>query len=529
MEIYCKPYHEINQLSGFDKAYAAANPDLRPFYKYDVNIEAFEAIIETKKAFPVNRKVLVEVIKEQYSDIPTTDLVQKNIDSLLNDNAFTVITAHQPSLFTGPLYYIYKTITAINLAEELNKKYPENHFVPVFWIGGEDHDFEEINHFHLFGKTFTWGNDENGATGMMETATLQPILEEVKSVLGDSENAQKMIAILEHCFTQYSTYGKAMMAFTNALFQEYGVVVIFPNHAKLKRLFIPIIKDELQNNASKLLVEREIAKKEAAGFGGQAHVRDINLFYLMPNLRERIVFENGIYKVLNTDYEFTPETMMAEVDNHPERFSPNVILRPVYQETIFPNLAYIGGGGELSYWAERQPQFEHFNVPFPMLVRRNSALWVDKSNAKKLGKLGLTIDDLFGEVEELIKTYVKENTDEDLSLENAKVAINQAFERILAKATAIDPTLKKTVLGEQTKQINAINALESRLLKAEKRNHEVAINQIRTLKDKLFAENGLQERYDNFLPFYLKHGEDFIQILKDNLEPLKMDFVIIFE
>jgi bacillithiol biosynthesis cysteine-adding enzyme BshC len=249
----------------------------------------------------------------------------------------------------------------------------------------------------------------------------------------------------------------------------------------------------------------------------------------MPNLRERIVFENGIYKVLNTDYEFTPETMMAEVDNHPERFSPNVILRPVYQETIFPNLAYIGGGGELSYWAERQPQFEHFNVPFPMLVRRNSALWIDESNAKKLGKLGLTIDDLFGEVEELIKTYVKENTDEDLSLENAKVAINQAFERILAKATAIDPTLKKTVLGEQTKQINAINALESRLLKAEKRNHEVAINQIRTLKDKLFAENGLQERYDNFLPFYLKHGEDFIQILKDNLEPLKMDFVIIFE
>ena len=529
MEIYGKPYHEINQLSGFDKAYAAANPNLRPFYKYEVNIEAFEAIIETKKAFPINREVLVEVIKAQYSDIPTTDLVQKNINSLLNENTFTVITAHQPSLFTGPLYYIYKTITAINLAEDLNKKYPENHFVPVFWIGAEDHDFEEINHLHLFGKTFTWENDESGATGMMQTATLQPVLEEVKSVLGESENAQKITAILDRCFTQYSTYGKAMMAFTNELFQEYGVVVTLPNDAKLKQLFIPIIKDELQNNASKPLVEAEIAKKEAAGFGGQAHVRDINLFYLMPNLRERIVFEDGVYKVLNTDYEFTSEAMMTEVDNHPERFSPNVILRPVYQEAIFPNLAYIGGGGELSYWAERQPQFEHFNVPFPMLVRRNSVLWVDKSNAKKLEKLGLTIDDLFGEIEELVKDYVKANTDEELSLEAAKVAVNQAFEKILVKATAIDPTLQKTVLGEQTKQINAINALESRLLKAEKRNHEVAINQIRTLKDKLFAGNGLQERYDNFLPFYLKHGDGFIQTLKENLEPLNMDFAIIFE
>lgn len=529
MEIHCKPFNEIDQLSGFDKAYAAANTNLRPFYKYDVNIESFASIIETKKASPINRKVLVDVIKEQYLDIKTTELVRQNIESLLDENTFTVITAHQPSLFTGPLYYIYKTITALNLAEELKAKYPKNNFVPVFWIGGEDHDFEEINHLHLFGKTITWENEEGGATGMMQTSTLQSVLEEVRGVLGNSENAVKIIAILESCFTQHSTYGKAMFAFTNELFKEYGLVVISPNHGKLKEVFAPIIKDELQNKASKPLVEAEISKKEAAGFSGQAHVRDINLFYLMPNLRERIVFENDIYKVLNTDYEFTAEAMMAEVDNHPERFSPNVILRPVYQEAILPNLAYIGGGGELSYWSERQPQFEHFNVPFPMLIRRNSVLWVDKSNAKKLTKLDLTIDDLFGDVEELIKTYVKENTEEELSLKDAKVAINQAFEEILAKATAVDSTLEKTVLGEKTKQINAINSLESRLLKAEKRKYDVAINQIRTLKDKLFAGNGLQERYDNFLPFYLKYGDVFIQTLKDNLEPLNKDFAIIFE
>ena len=529
MEIQYKPFAEINQFSSFDKAYASANSALRPFYKYDVNINSFQTIIDTKKANPIDRNVLVEVLREQYADMETNEKVHQNIESLLDENTFTVITAHQPSLFTGPLYFIYKTITALNLAEELTKKYPENRFVPVFWIGGEDHDFEEINHFHLFNKTITWENDEQGATGMMQTSTLQPVLEEVKGVLGNSENAQKIYTILEKCFTQYSTYGKAMFALTNELFKEFGLVVISPNHAKLKRVFAPIIKDELQNQASKPFVEAEIAKKEAAGFSGQAHVRDINLFYLMPNLRERIVFENGVYKVLNTEYEFMPDAMMAEVDNHPERFSPNVILRPVYQEAILPNLAYIGGGGELSYWTERQPQLEHFNVPFPMLIRRNSVLWVDKGSSKKMNKLGLTIDDLFGDVEALIKEYVKENTDEDLSLENAKMAVNEAFDRILAKATAIDATLKKTVLGEQKKQLNAINVLESRLLKAEKRKYDVAINQIRNLKDKLFANNGLQERYDNFLPFYLKHGDDFIQTLKDNLEPLNKDFVVIYE
>ncbi len=529
MEIYNKPFAEIDQLSGFDKAYAAADAALRPFYKYDVNLDSFQAVIDAKKASPIDRQTLVEVLRDQYADIETSAKVLENIESLLHEDSFTVITAHQPSLFTGPLYFIYKTITAINLAESLNKQYPNQHIVPIFLIGGEDHDFDEINHLHLFNKTITWENEEQGATGMMQTATLQPILTEVKEVLGTSDNAQKIYSILEQCFTQHATYGKAMFALVNELFKEFGLVVIAPNHAKLKRLFLPIIKEELLHQVSKPLVEQEIAKKEAAGFSGQAFVRDINLFYLMPNLRERIVLEDGKYKVLNTAYEFTVEEMLAEVDNHPERFSPNVILRPVYQEVILPNLAYIGGGGELSYWTERQPQFEHFKVPFPMLVRRNSVLWVDKGSANKLDKLGLTIDDLFGDVEELIKRYVRENTDEELTLTEAKTAVSQAFDKILAKATAIDQTLKKTVLGEKTKQINAINMLEGRLLKAEKRKHDTAVSQIRSLKEKLFANNGLQERYDNFLPFYLKHGDEFFNILKAHLEPLNRDFVVIFE
>ncbi len=529
MEIYNKSYSEIEQLSGFDKAYASADLALRPFYKYDVNIDTFAAVIKNKKTQNINREVLVNVLREQYSDIETTESVKSNINSLLNENTFTITTAHQPSLFTGPLYFIYKTISALNLAEQLKEKYPQNHFVPIFLIGGEDHDFEEINHLNIFGKTVTWENDENGATGMMQTDSLKPVLAEIKDILGNSENANSIYTTLERCFTEHSTYGKAMFAFTNELFKQYGLVVISPNHAKLKELFIPIIKDEIFNEASKVLVEKEIEKKEKAGFKGQAFVREINLFYLMPNLRERIVFEDEKYKVLNTNYEFTKAEMTAEIENYPERFSPNVILRPVYQEVILPNLAYIGGGGELSYWTERQPQFEHFNIPFPMLVRRNSVLWIDKSNQKKLNKLDLTIDDLFGEVEALIKSYVRGNTDEELSLKDAKTAINSAFEKILSKATAIDATLKKTVLGEQKKQINAIENLENRLLKAEKRNQEVAVNQIRNLKDKLFPNNGLQERHDNLLPFYLKYGDDFIQTLKDNLAPLNTEFTIIFE
>lgn len=523
------PYTAIDYLSKSDKAYAQNDKALRPFYKYDVSIDSFAQIIADKQKEKTDRATLYKVLSEQYKSIETSEAVLENIEKLQSGNTFTVITAHQPSLFTGPLYYIYKIVTAINLAKELDKKYPNCQFVPVFYLGSEDHDFDEISYLHLFNKAVRWENEAEGPTGMMDTDTLAPVLEEVKEILGNSENAQHIVALLERCYACGKSYAQAAFEFTNELFKSYGVVVALTNNADLKRAFIPIMKDELLKQSSKKLVDAVIEEKAGAEFKAQASPRDINLFYMKKGMRERIVLEDGIYKINNQSTTFSEAEMMEELENHPERFSPNVILRPLYQELIFPNLCYIGGGGELAYWRERLTQFEYFDINFPMLLRRNSVLWIDKGSNKKLDKLGLTIHDIFEEIEALLKSFVKENTEEELSLSNEKQSIETIFNKVIEKAKNIDKNLERSVNGEMTKILNALNKLEAKLISAEKRNHETTLNQIRSIKEKLFPSNGLQERYENFLQYYLKHGDNFIQTLVEQLEPLNRDFTVLIE
>jgi uncharacterized protein YllA (UPF0747 family) len=233
--------------------------------------------------------------------------------------------------------------------------------------------------------------------------------------------------------------------------------------------------------------------------------------------------------VLNTNYEFTEEDMIDEIENHPERFSPNVIMRPLFQELIVPNLAYIGGGGELAYWLERKSQFEHFGINFPMLIRRNSAMWVDKGSIKKMNKFGLNVNDLAGEIEALVKEFVRKNSEGELSLNAEKSALEAIFKDIATKTKKTDPTLVKTVWAEHAKQLKSLENLENRLLKAEKQKQEISINQIRGLKDRLFPGDGLTERKENFLQYYVRYGDSFFDVLKENLHPLEKGFVVVLD
>lgn len=531
MEIRHLPFDKVPYLSKRDQAYTMGAPELRPFYKYDVNLESFAQVIEDKKKDKTNRQVLVEVLREQYSGMETSSSVKDNIESLLEENTFTLVTAHQPSLFTGPLYYIYKVISTINLAEKLNQHYPGHRFVPVFISGGEDHDFAEVNHLQIFGKTISWHNEESGPVGMMKTDTLKPVLAEVKEVLGESDKAAELYELLRESVENHSRYSDTARHLANSLFKEYGLVVIDMSHAWLKELFIPYIREEVLEQPSKGLVEATVGELEKAGFSEQAYPREINFFYMGHELRqrERIVQEKGRFLVLNTTYSFTKEELVREIEQHPERFSPNVVMRPVFQERILPNLAYIGGGGELAYWLERKSQFEHFGINYPMLVRRDSVLFIDKGNANRMEKLELTVEQLFGDIEELIKEYVRENTENELSLAEEKAQLSALVKNIEQKAREVDPTLVKTAAAEGQKMINSMEQLEGKLMRAEKQRHDIALNQMRALKDKLFPGNGLQERYDNFMMYYLKYGREFFEVLRSELDPLKKTFTVILD
>ncbi len=523
------PFEDFPQLSAKDKAYYGLHPNLAPFYKYPTTIEAFADVIKDKAKDKTNRKVLVEVLKEQYATLDTNNLVGKNIDKLSSEKTFTVITAHQPSLFTGPLYYIYKIISVINLAEKLNAQYPDNQFVPIFVTGGEDHDFEEVNHANVFNKTLTWKNEESGSVGMMKTSTLKPALEELKEILGESDNAKEIFNLIEKAHTENEKYSDATIQMVHELFKDYGLVVVGMNHPKLKAEFRDIIKAEVFNQVSQPFMEKAKKELEEAGFSSQAHARDINFFYLRDQIRHRIVFEDNKYKVLDSDYSFTREEMKAEIDNHPEHFSPNVVMRPLYQERIFPNLAYIGGGGELAYWLERKKQFDHFGLNFPMLIRRNSALWIDKGNQKRMTKLDVDLRFLLQDTHDMEKAFVRENSESELSLKTEKGELAKIFEGIAKRTKDIDQSLVQTVKAEMASQMKSISQLESRLMKAEKQRHEISLNQLKSIQERLFPNNGLQERTDNFLQFYLKHGKNYFAVLKEHLHPLEKGFVVIYE
>lgn len=529
MKIQQIPFDRIEQIAPRDKAYALQYPGLTPFYKYPPTWEGFGMAIQDKAKESMRRDLLVKVLKEQYQNIPTSERVMANIERLAEGNTFTVTTAHQPSLFTGPLYYIYKIISTIKLAQQLGEHFPDYQFVPIFITGGEDHDFEEVNHLHLFGKTLSWESGESGSVGMMKSESLATVLEAVKQVLGSTENAHRISALLDAAVNDQEFYSGTARQLADALFQDYGLVQLDGNHPELKRSFIPIIKREIFQQASKPLVEATVAQLEALGFSEQAFPREINFFYLMPGLRERIVWNGEAYEVLHTEWRFSRESLEQEIEQHPERFSPNVVMRPLYQEWLLPNLAYIGGGGELAYWLERKSQFEHFGINYPVLVRRNSVLWIDDTQAQKMEKLGLDAAALFHDTEQLIKDYVKSQSDHELSIAEEKAQLEQLYQSVEAKANSIDPTLAKAVAAEATKQFKVLEQLEGRLMRAEKQKHDTAINQIRSLKDKLFPGNGLQERKDNFIPFFLKYGTTFFDVLMKELEPLQAEFVVVVD
>jgi len=524
------PYAQVPQLAKTDIAYATGDERLKPFYIYEPQPESFAEIIRLKAQHTFPRADLVAALTRQYAELPVQPEVTANIEALGNDNTFTVVTAHQPSLLLGPLYFIYKALTTINLAEIVNTKTGSaQRIVPVFVLGSEDHDIEEVNKINLFGKRLVWQPETEGPTGTMDTAGLQPVLEELRGILGESESATALFERVQRACQSARSFADTTRALLHEFLGKYGLLVLDMNDPALKRHFIPVIQTELQEQTAFHLVNLTIAQLHQQGFKTQAAPREINLFYMKPGLRQRIVQEDGMFQVLHTNLSFSEAEILAELDRHPERFSPNVVLRPLYQEMILPNLAYIGGGGELAYWLERRTLFQYFNIPFPMLLRRNSVLWLDRDAQKKLGKFGFSAVRFFEDTEHLIRQYIETNASGEVGLAQEIQDLRLIYGRIAAKASAIDPTLEKAVRADEVKSIGGLEQWEGRLLRAEKQKHEVTLNQIRHLKEKLFPNNGLQERTDNFLPYVLKYGDDFIQILKEQLEPFDAGFVILEE
>src|ERR1700761_3147034 len=420
MEASCISYKNTGYFSQTVIDYIDDAAELRPFYSHRPDFKGFAELLKTKKVV-ADRKILSEVLAEQYSRISNSghsisNVVTENLEQLKSSNTYTITTGHQLNIFGGPLYFIYKIVTAIKLASQLKEKFPDKNFMPVYWMASEDHDFAEINYTNIGGKKVHWWYEASGAPGRLNPDTIRQALNQYKGVLGLEHHAPELAEIVEYAYTKFDKLADATRYMVNALFGQYGLVIIDADDHQLKQQFAGIIEQDIIEENSFKNISATNGQLEKLGVHIQVNPREINFFYLVDGLRERIVFEDNIYKVLNTEIGFTKEELQKEISTYPERFSPNVVMRPLYQEYILPNIAYVGGGAEVVYWLELKSNFEHYKVDFPILILRNSGLVIPKQSASKIARMELAPCELFKSTDAIKNAWVEKHSDHELSL-----------------------------------------------------------------------------------------------------------------
>ena len=523
------PYRQTKSFSKLAVDYVEGADALKPFYTYAPNLHGIKEAIAQRKKYKVNRQGLVAQLQSQYTGKTLSPKATANIEQLLSENTFTITTAHQPNIFTGHLYFIYKIIHAIKLADELKKQFPGYHFVPVYFMGSEDADLEELGTITVQGKIYTWATHQKGAVGrMVIDEKFLALIHELEAQLGVEKYGPEILAKLKQAYTKGKTIELATFDFVHDLFGDYGLLVLLPDNPGFKKTFAPLMQKELTEQFSQKALQPAL-KALSEAYKVQVGGRPVNLFYLTDGLRERIDKEGKEFIVHGTSKRFSEKEIKTELHNHPENFSPNVILRPVFQEMLLPNIVFIGGGAEIAYWLELKDVFAEAQTFFPALMLRNSFTIIPQNIADIIQSLGLRMDKIFESNKALHDFFVQQESKNRLSLSDEKLALIKTYHTIRESATKVDPTFSKHVWALQEKAKQKLDALEKKMLRAEKLKFEARLRQIDKLKDRLFPGQILQERVDNFLPYYAQYGKSFIDTLYAESGAWQQQFCILTE
>ena len=527
MQIHRIPHTTTQRLPDLASRVVSADPALAGFYRLYANRPDAAHVQQQQKRFTTQqRQTLKEVLTAQYhhiKDAPTTQ-----IDSLLSPKSFTITTGHQLNLFTGPLYFLYKIIDVIKIANQWNASQDGNTYVPVYWMASEDHDFEEINHFSVNGQSIHWSSEQQGPVGRLSSEGLGQVLEVWKQHLGDRPHAEELQDLFAQSYVAHSNLADATRFLVHQLFGRYGLVILDGDNPKLKQEFIPHLQRECEEQLIQKGSEMTVKKLNdvlQTKVKTQVNPREINLFYIGESGRQRIEKTTTGYRVVDTEISFSKQELIKEIKSHPERFSPNALFRPIYQELILPNLVTVGGGSELAYWLQLSAVFSSFNLPMPMLKLRSSVLLISDKQQQKIDKLDISIADLFLPTNELINHRVRQISNIDIDFGEFKAHLDQQFGALYALAKQTDASFLGAVEAQEKKQKKGIDRLEKRLLKAQRIKLVDHVNRMTELQQQLFPMGDLQERRVNFSEFVLQYGDDFIPFLIKHIDPNEKDFV----
>lgn len=497
----------------------------------------FQKISESERA---DKKSVVNAINQFYSAYKPSKKTKVNIELLGKDKTVAVVTGQQLGILGGPLYTFYKTITAIKLASSLKEKYDDYNFVPVFWLEGDDHDFEEVTELNLINQKnelqkFIYNDNKpedfnRGNIGRLAfNEGIENFIQEVKSELRETEFSKNVFELFEDSYKSGNTFKKAFSDLIFNLFDEEGLIIFDPQQNEIKNLLKPIFKKELSNFEVHANEVVKISADLEEVYHSQVKVKPINLFYSDNNGRYSIEPEDDLFRLKGKRQKFTLIELLDEIENYPDKFSANVLLRPITQDYLLPTGFYVAGPSEISYFAQVMPLYNKFGISEPVIYPRSSVTILEKNIKGVLEKYELNIEDIFVEEKLLNNRVLNQVADiriDDL-LNEDEHQIAKAMDNIKEKLFGIDPTLKDLSDKTYQKIKQGLDTLKSKAENAQERKHDVALRQIKKASISLYPNNNLQERELNWLYFANKYGMDIIKWIFDEVAINKFEHQVI--
>lgn len=492
------------------------------YVNHDLQIKQFSGLFPSinsvkSSLLDVNhdcREDLVQVLEEQYEktkfNISSIEPVKVNIQQLRDSKSYTVTTGHQIHMFATPLFLIYKIVSTIAYANYLNKHIPEYHCVPCFWMATEDHDFNEISSFTLFDKKYSIDGEKNDAVGNLSSAIFFSILRELKGVLKTTKFGKDLYDIYDFSYKENINYANATRSLLTSFFGKHGLVIIDGNHSCLKKMFIDDFQLEIKNNQTfhSVSATNKLMKTQ---YTSEINPLSSNIFYLFNSQRSKIQFDGVNYFSHQYGKKWSQLELFKEIESSPELFSPNVFLRTLYQQRIMPNVMYVGGPSEISYWLQLRNLFKSFKINYPILTLRSFFLLLTKLEADFYSKFSSNNNILFKSYDQKVQIILRNLT--DLNSDFFKNDKKSFLRSVQNKLKSIDSEGTGSFLVFETRLHKITRQLESKILNSQKNQHQDVMKQIALIQEKLFPGKSIQEKAHSFIPYYMKYGSYFFELL----------------
>jgi bacillithiol biosynthesis cysteine-adding enzyme BshC len=527
------PYNSLPSYSELFIKYTDDFESLADFYEFDFKkTEDFQKCIELKKETYLKGKTffrneVTDILKEQNKKFESSEKTFENIQLLNDHNTFAVVTGQQIGILTGPYYTILKALNTIQLSDKLKENFPEYNFVPVFWLEADDHDFAEINNIDIISKENELKNLKYFENGEEQEKYLKPVgkiiidehIESFKQDLRNSFNhsdfTDSLFDLINETYKEGTDLKTAFALFMNKLIKDKGLIFIDPTDNEIKKLLQPVFEKELATfpEICEKVINTSVELEE--NFAVQVKPKAINLFYIHEGNRYLIEpRENDIFALKHSRQKFTKEELFGLLESNPERFSWNVVTRPICQDYLLPTVAYIGGPSEIAYFGQFRQVYRSFDITMPVIYPRTSVTILENRVISFMEKYSIGFQEFFNEKEIGIK-LLNENSDAsaDQIFSDMKEEIRGIFYTYEKELVKIDAKQTEGFSKRNNQFLESLDVAKEKFINSQSKQNEVISNQLSKALLFVYPDNILQERVLNITYFLNKYGTEFINYL----------------